>query len=181
VVILLWFLFLAVAIAIVMHLHFKNAPNVRVALVSPPVFAIAGCLIGISVGMMWLWDDTTTTWTGRIHIEQGVVHALAGAAVGGLVGMGVKAIFARLPKTRIVAAVLTLMILAASIGAPIGWLYGDVLRHRAADDATVEAVQSTRSGMIWGSAIGCVVGLVLGLSEAYFGGRIPKADAATQN
>lgn len=175
--ILVIFLVGAIVVAILMHLHFRNATDVRVAVVSPPVFAVIGTLVGISAGMMWLWVGTKPAWDGRIFIEQGVAHALAGAAVGAIVGTAAKGIFERWSRTRAVGFALTLVLLGTSIGAPIGWLYGDIRRHRLEDDATVEAVQSTQSGMLWGAAVGCLVGLTVGLLETRSGSRRHKGEA----
>jgi hypothetical protein len=172
--ILLAFLFGAVVIALLMHLHFKDVPDVRGAVVGPSVFAVIGALIGISVGMMWLWVETEKAWEGRIYIDRGVLNAFVGGAVGAIVGTGAKVIFDRFPRTRAVGVVFTLMLLAASIGAPTGWLYGEVFRHRKADGAVVEAVRSTQSGMMWGSAFGCAVGFALGLFEVSRGHRLAE-------
>lgn len=174
--ILLSFLFGAVVIAILMHLHFKNAPDVRVALVSPPVYAVIGCLIGISVGMMLLWVNPMPAWEGRIFIEQGVASALIGAGCGGVAGIGPRALYQRNVRARIILVMLTVMLLGASVGVPIGWLYGDVSRPRGA--FADEAVPSTQRGMMWGTAIGCSVGFALGLLELCFGGRQRKVDAS---
>jgi hypothetical protein len=171
--ILVSFLVGAVVIVILMHLHFRNAPDMRVAVVSPPVFAVIGALLGISVGMIWFLDGERT-----VFIEYGVMRALAGAALGGFVGVGAKAAFAMLGRAKIVAVVLTLMLVGASIGSPLGWCYGAVV-----DPAEVRGL--TQKGMIWGAAIGCLVGLVLGLFEACFGGgrrtvgpAVPAASAS---
>jgi hypothetical protein len=174
--ILLTFLFGAAVVTALMLSHFEEAPDVRTAVVGPPVFAVIGALLGISMGMMWLWGDAATSWQGRISIGQGVAHALAGAAIGGVVGIGAKAIFARFSRTRVIGVVLTLMLLAASIGAPAGWLYGDVSVRNAG-----EAEQLTRSGMMWGSGIGCFVGFAIGLFEVCFGGRFPKGATTIPN
>ncbi len=177
--ILLTCLGVAVVSAILMRLHFRNAPDVRSALIGPPVFAVIGALIGISAGMMWLWvgAEGGGGWEGRIHLEQGVANVVVGTAVGGVMGIGALAIGTRYPRTRVVVVVLTLMLLTTSMGAPIGWLYGDLRRHRMADDPATEAVRSTQNGMMWGSAIGCAVGLSIGLLEAVFGKQRPKVVA----
>jgi hypothetical protein len=172
--ILLAFLLGAVIIAILMHLHFRNAPDVRAALVSPPVFALGGCLIGISLGMAWLSSNAEPMWNGRIHLEQGVIHALFGSVVGAFVGLGASAIFARMERTRIIAVVFTLILLGGSIGAPIGWLYGDVFRN--GPEYADEAAKLTRRGMLWGIGIGSSAGVILGLLDACFGGRMRKSD-----
>ena len=156
----------AVVIVILMHLHFRNAPDMRVAVVSPPVFAVIGALLGISVGMIWFLDGERT-----IFIEYGVMRALVGAAVGGFVGVGAKAAFAMLGRAKIVAVVLTLMLVGASIGSPLGWCYGAVV-----DPTEVRGL--TQKGMIWGAAVGCLVGLVLGLFEARSGSRRHKGETA---
>jgi hypothetical protein len=165
-VMLLFFLSLAVIVAVAMHQHFSQAADVREALVDPKVFAIVGALVGISVGMVWFVDERYR----RIYIEQGILHVLAGVAVGGLLGVGVKAGFSRLRRTRIVVVVLTLMLLGGSIGAPIGWLYGDI-----SVNASVMAEENARLGMMWGAVIGCSVGLALGVLELWRGARRAKA------
>jgi len=167
-------LIVAVLVAILMHLHFKQASDARLAVVDPLVFALTGVLIGISVGMIWFRDESTE-W-GRISIERGLTHAVAGAVVGGLAGVGAKAVFGRLGRTKAIVVALTLMLLAASVGAPVGWLYGSVSAKNA-----YEAEQLSRSGMIWGIAIGCVVGFALGLFEACFGDRLRKGDPVATN
>jgi outer membrane lipoprotein SlyB len=166
--ILLLFLFLAVVAVVAIRQQFRSARNAREALVSPEVFAIAGALLGISAGMVWFVDRSYR----RINIEQGSMHALLGAVVGGLVGVGVEAGYSRLRRAKIIVAVLTLMLLAGSIGAPIGWLYGDI-----AANPPVEVDQSARRGMMWGAVIGCFVGLALGLLEVWRGGKRVQADA----
>jgi hypothetical protein len=69
------------------------------------------------------------------------------------------------------------MLLGASIGAPIGWLYGDLSRE--GPEFPEEMWEFTRRGMMWGSGIGCSVGFSLGILEACFGARRTKTGAAT--
>jgi hypothetical protein len=160
--ILVAFLIGAVVLAVLMHLHFKHASDAWIALVSPQVFAIAGALIGIAVGMVWFPDTRD-----RIYLENGMLHAVLGAVVGALVGAGIKEVFARLTRARILIVVFSLSLLAGSIGAPIGWVYAIV----ASPYPDHPGQLTTRAGILWGLILGCVVGLVLGLLEACFGKR----------
>jgi hypothetical protein len=168
--ILLFFLFGAVVIAVLMHLHFKKAPDVRVALVSPEVFGVIGCLVGISLGMLYYPDGH-----GRVFLEHGVIHGLAGVVVGAFIGIGVRELFERWTWARIVAVVLTLVLLGGSIGAPVGWLCGS---GSVPDPDKLDQLTPGR-GMFWGGAIGCLVGLAIGLYEACLG-RLPARDDASE-
>jgi hypothetical protein len=163
------FLVGAIVIAILMHLHFKKAPDVRVALVSPEVFVVIGCLVGISLGMRYFPDGR-----GRVLLDHGVIHALAGVVAGGFIGIGVRELFERWTRARIVAVVLTLVLLGGSIGAPIGWLYGSGL---VPDPDKLNQLTPGR-GMLWGSAIGCIVGLAVGLYESCLCRRPQRDDTS---
>jgi hypothetical protein len=177
--VLLICLFGAFVVAVMVRWHFNHAPDARLAVVDPLVFAIIGTQCGISAGMMWLWVDTRDLLDGKIDLEQGVRNACCGGFVGVWVGIGVKAVCTTYPRVRTVAFVLTLMLLAASLGAPLGWLYGVGWPDHDADDGVAEAVRPTQNGMLWGSAIGCAVGFALGMFELWFRGPLPKGVAAT--
>ncbi|HSQ54183.1 MAG TPA: hypothetical protein VLM40_00435 [Gemmata sp.] len=164
----------ALAIAIAMHFHFKNASDMRAALVSPQVYAVIGALLGISMGMIWFWGNDSAAWNGQIHLEQGALHAAVGAIGGGLAGMSARAIFANFPRMRVISFILTLVLLGASIGTPIGGIYGNIAGQQAVDTARM-----TLNGMIWGGVAGCAVGMVLGLLQVCCGSR-PVATATEQ-
>jgi hypothetical protein len=147
-----------IAALIVIRLTFRNAATARDALITPAVFAVCGALIGISIGMIWLADRE-----GRVTIEKGVLVLGCGASLGALAGVGAKKVYPRLKWGKAAGFVLVTMVLGGSIGAPIGWLAGNMGARKVYE---IEELSTSR--MMWGIAIGSGVGFLLGLSEVLF-------------
>ena len=144
-----------IAALVAIRLTFRNAANARAAMFSPAVFAICGALIGISIGMIWLSDRE-----GRVEIGYGFLMVFCGASLGFMLGAVAKNVYSKLNRGKATAFVLVTMLLGGSIGAPIGWLVGEI------KDGPFEEFRT--SGMVRGTTIGSLVGLLLGLSEVLF-------------
>jgi hypothetical protein len=148
----------AITALIVIRQTFRSTSTARDAVVTPPGFAVIGGLAGISVGMIWLSDDT-----GRVVIEKGVPALLCGIVVGTAVGFGAREVYSRLRQGKAFVYVLVVTLLGASIGAPVGWLAGSTRARNV-----YEHQQMSMSGMMWGIVIGSGVGFLVGLPEVLF-------------
>jgi hypothetical protein len=150
-------LLMALGALIVTRLTFRNAGPALGAIITPPVFAVIGGLVGISAGMIWLSDSE-----GRVTIDKGILVLLCGSAAGAVIGVGARVVYCKLRRGKTVAIVLVVMLLGACIGAPIGWLVVDISTKGAHDG------RICLSGMARGVAIGSAIGLLLGLPEVLF-------------
>lgn len=153
-----------IAALVAMRLTFRNAANVRDAVISPTVFAVCGALIAISIGMIWLSDSD-----GRVTIDKGMVRVVLGTCLGAWVGAGARNIYLRVDRGKIAAFLLVTTILAGSIGTTIGWLFGEVGGQNGWIVRPNDSQEEYRMiGMTWGLAIGSGIGVVFGLSEVVF-------------
>jgi len=147
----------AVAALIGIRLTFRRAATARDALLTPLVFAICGGLVGISSGMIWVADRE-----GRVTIEKGMAFLICGATAGAMVGGVARNYCLRMNRGKATISVLVVAILGGSIGAPLGWIEGDVESRM---NGEFEREQLSASRMMWGAVIGSCVGLLVGLSE----------------
>ena len=156
----IWILTLSLGSAIggviAIHATFRHAGPTRDAVITPPVFAVVGGLIGISIGMIWLSDTA-----GNVKLETGVPLLIGGLFFGAVAGAGLKAIYSRMGRGKAVVFILVVTILAGRIGAPIGWVAGFITEFGYREQVSV-------SRMMWGAIIGAGVGFLLGLSEVLF-------------
>jgi ABC-type xylose transport system permease subunit len=151
---------------IAVRLTFRYSPNPRAALFSPTVFAACGELIGISSGMIW-WSDKT----GRVDIDKGMTVVACGGFLGAMIGAIAMIHYPSMKQGKTTVFLLMMMFLGGCIGAPIGWLAGH--EPVAGDfetnaDFELATARLTSSRMIWGTAIGSGIGLLVGLSEVLF-------------
>ena len=147
----------AIAVVVAVRWTFRNASTAHDALISPPVFAICGSSIGISFGMVWFADQE-----GRVVIEKGMLGLVGGGFLGMMAGAAAKDRYARLKRGKAAAFVLTMVLLGGSIGAPIGWLVGNVTA------IGIDREQVSIDRMMRGIAIGSGVGLLLAMSDLVF-------------
>jgi membrane protein CcdC involved in cytochrome C biogenesis len=164
----------AIGALIAIRLTFRNAPSPRDALFTPPVFAACGALIGISIGMLWAADRE-----GRVVIEKGMLALVCGTSLGALAGVGAQTVYQRLNRGKAAVFVLVMMLVGGSIGAPIGWVVGSLTEPSAGQFDLAGDFEHYRqrwwaSRMMWGTAIGSGVGLLLGLPEVVFRRRGAK-------
>lgn len=151
----------AIAGVIAIRLLFRHSATTGAAVVTPQVFAIIGGLVGMAVGMVLFHDRESEL--GRVDIAIGALALICGLIVGSLLGSGASRLYSRLNRGRTALFLLTVTFLGGSIGAPIGWLAGSLNPQTQA-----ELEQLTTGRMMWGTAIGSGVGLILGLTEIVF-------------
>jgi hypothetical protein len=142
--------------AIGFRIHFRHASTLGDAVVTPPVFAVCGTLVGISIGMIWFQLGPNS---GRVPLETSCPIAFLGASVGALTGVWARHIYQRLQRGKTIAILLVVTLLAGSIGAPSGWIIGDLTPKEDAHE------QLRTSWMVGGLVIGSGIGFLLGLSE----------------
>lgn len=150
----------AIGAVIAVHVTFRRAAGARDAVMTPTIFAVGDGLIGIAIGMIW-----RSNGDGRVTLEDGFPLLLGGLFVGGIAGTGVREWYLKSGRGKAHAFVLVVTLLAASIGAPIGWIVGPFGTGFGYSE------QASSSGMMWGAVIGAGMGFLLGLSEVLFRGR----------
>lgn len=158
----------AICGVIAIRLLFRHSATTGTAVVTPQVFAIIGGLVGISFGMVFFADPN-----GRVVIETGSFFLVGGICLGAWVGAVARKTYARMNRGRSAVFILVVTLLGGSIGAPIGWIVGDINAPRAVSYDTIEGYYRARdqisaSRMMLGSAIGSGVGFLLGLTEIAF-------------
>jgi hypothetical protein len=126
------------------------------SIVGPVAYSLIGAGVGISIGMLFFSQGSSER--GRIGFESSVPLAMGGACIGGAIGLSIAAAYRRFEHGRPIIQVLTTTLLWVAIGAPMGWLAGDIRSTNIVNHS-----QLTRLGMLYGAVSSAAVGLLSGL------------------